>query len=91
MAAETGSMQSVETTMAEPWQHRDAAAALQASHLSWLPSSIAMAQRPTSPGIELYKSIGANPVINGIGSVTFLVRSPAAFTEAGEQEAASAG
>jgi hypothetical protein len=50
-----------------------------------------MAQRPTSPGIELYKSIGANPVINGIGSVTFLVRGPAAFTEAGEQEAASAG
>ena len=84
--------QSAETTMAEPWQHRDAAAALQASHLSArLRSSIAMAQRPTSPGIELYKSIGANPVINGIGSVTFLVRGPAAFTEAGEQEAASAG
>jgi hypothetical protein len=36
-----------------------------------------MAQRPTSPGIELYKSIGANPVINGIGSVTFLVRTAA--------------
>jgi hypothetical protein len=70
--------QSAETTMAEPWQHRDAAAALQASHLSArLRSSIAMAQRPTSPGIELYKSIGANPVINGIGSVTFLVRTVA--------------
>lgn len=61
------------------------------SSLGALRSSIAMAQRPTSPGIELYKSIGANPVINGIGSVTFLVRGPAAFTEAGEQEAASAG
>ena len=32
-----------------------------------------MAQRPTNPGIELYKSIGVNPIINGIGSVTFLV------------------
>jgi hypothetical protein len=28
--------QSAETTMAEPWQHRDAAAALQASHLTAL-------------------------------------------------------
>jgi hypothetical protein len=27
--------------------------------------------RPTSAGIELYKSIGVTPVINGIGSVTF--------------------
>lgn len=34
---------------------------------------VEMAKRPTNPGIELYKSIGVNPVINGIGSVTFLV------------------
>ena len=34
---------------------------------------VAMPQRPTNAGIELYRSIGVNPVINGIGSVTFLV------------------
>ena len=51
---------------------------------------MAMPQRATNAGIELYRSIGVNPVINGIGSVTFLVSPVAAVARSGSRWAALA-